>query len=88
MEMRQSLWTVPRLTVAVDSSGTGSRKSIPMVGASNEPVPELPTATLDKPSACPQALGQAGATQWQRQAPMTGAGLPTLPTGTTATIYI
>jgi hypothetical protein len=57
-------------------------------GARNEPVPELPTATLDKPSACPQALGQAGAPAMKRLPLRKGAGLPTLPTGTTTTISI
>jgi hypothetical protein len=58
---------------------------------SNEPVPELPTATLDKPSAAfGLPTGAWTSRRWIMATSfrMEGAGLPTLPTGTSTTIFL
>lgn len=85
MTRAEPRWTVPRLPVAGGhlGDGSGSRAQAQAWSLGALPAPKLTTATWDKPSACPQALGQAGAAGPAGNGiEHGGAGLPTLPTGT------
>lgn len=86
----KGLWTVPRLTVAMDSSGTGSR----------EVKQDRSRLERARPRPAHSDLGQAyGSLRLAHRRldkpalpvgmpfPMEGAGLPTLPTGTITTIF-